>query len=216
MVDVSTASELSSTDVAVIREVYDGDNAQDLFEIELEKALQAGCKSIVIEPSALGDETARWIYVGNCLYNMTIISGMGAFLSGLALPQKPLLSLPFGITSVFCASLYNISWQFDPCCQYQVEENKRRRSTSSHRAAGRHRSTGSTSTPPPVRRKSIAEGSASVNPCPVILIKQPNTQVPRRVILQSVMAVSAFAFSIWRVSGVNTVFAAAAANAMAD
>ena len=32
--------ELAPSDTAVIREVYDSDNAQELFEMELERALQ--------------------------------------------------------------------------------------------------------------------------------------------------------------------------------
>ena len=32
--------ELEPSDIAVIREVYDSDNAQELFEMELERALQ--------------------------------------------------------------------------------------------------------------------------------------------------------------------------------
>ena len=33
-------TELGPSDVAVIREVYDSDNAQELFEMELERALE--------------------------------------------------------------------------------------------------------------------------------------------------------------------------------
>lgn len=27
---------------------------------------------------------------------------------------------PLAATSLFCTGLYTVSWQFDPCCQYQV------------------------------------------------------------------------------------------------
>lgn len=30
------------------------------------------------------------------------------------------LSVPFTTVSVFCAGLYMISWQLDPCCKYQI------------------------------------------------------------------------------------------------
>ena len=33
-------SDLSPSDVAIIREVYDNDNSEDIFQMELEKALQ--------------------------------------------------------------------------------------------------------------------------------------------------------------------------------
>lgn len=50
--------------------------------MELERALDAKCAVIVIEPTQLGDETARWISVGNCLHKTAVISGFGALLSG--------------------------------------------------------------------------------------------------------------------------------------
>ena len=34
--------QLSSTDVAVVREVYDSDNSEDIFRMELERALEVG------------------------------------------------------------------------------------------------------------------------------------------------------------------------------
>ena len=35
-------SELTPNDVAIIREVYDSDNSEELFQMELERALQVG------------------------------------------------------------------------------------------------------------------------------------------------------------------------------
>ena len=46
-------------DVAIIRELYQGSQDQERFEVELERALDARCHTIVIEPARLGDETAR-------------------------------------------------------------------------------------------------------------------------------------------------------------
>lgn len=45
------------------------------------------------------------------------------FISGFAWPDKPLIYTPLGIVSFFCTGIYDISWQFDPCCQYQVNKN---------------------------------------------------------------------------------------------
>lgn len=70
------------TNVAVIQEVYDGEYSQQCFAIELERALDAGCEVIVIEPQQLGDETARWISVGNCLHKTAVVSGLGAIVTG--------------------------------------------------------------------------------------------------------------------------------------
>lgn len=73
---------LHRTNVAVIQEVYDGEYSQQCFAIELERALDVGCEVIVIEPTQLGDETARWISVGNCLHKTAVVSGVGALVTG--------------------------------------------------------------------------------------------------------------------------------------
>lgn len=67
----------------MIREVYDSEYAHQAFAMELERALDAGCSIIVIEPTQLGDETARWIYVGNCLHKTAVLCGLGAVVTGI-------------------------------------------------------------------------------------------------------------------------------------
>ena len=132
-----------STEIAVIREIYDGENAQERFELELERALEAAVPVIVIEPVRLGDETARWIAVGNCLHKTSVLAGLGSVLSGICFKRvllylfkivflnihrllgifcdnRPYLYTPLGLLSLFCTGLYTASWQFDPCCKYQV------------------------------------------------------------------------------------------------
>ncbi|RVE48174.1 hypothetical protein evm_007234 [Chilo suppressalis] len=69
-------SDLKPSSVAIIREVYDSENAHIKFEMELERALEAGVRVIVIEPEPLGEETARWIYVGNLLHKISVYSGL--------------------------------------------------------------------------------------------------------------------------------------------
>nr|XP_009939726.1 PREDICTED: transmembrane protein 11, mitochondrial [Opisthocomus hoazin] len=114
---------LSSTDCYIVHEIYNGENAQDQFEYELEQALEAQYKYIVIEPTRIGDETARWITVGNCLHKTAVLAGTTCLFTPLALPAdySHYISLPAGVLSVACCTLYGISWQFDPCCKYQVE-----------------------------------------------------------------------------------------------
>lgn len=73
---------LHPSNVAVIREVYDSEYAHEHFAMELERALDASCTVIIIEPTKLGDETARWIDAGNCLQKTAVISGVGAIISG--------------------------------------------------------------------------------------------------------------------------------------
>jgi len=65
---------INQEDTAIIREVYDNDNSQEMFEQELDNALEAGYKYIIIEPTQLADETVRWITVGNFLSQTAIIS----------------------------------------------------------------------------------------------------------------------------------------------
>ncbi|MPC57393.1 Transmembrane protein 11, mitochondrial [Portunus trituberculatus] len=31
--------------------------------------------------------------------------------------------MPLGTLSLFCTGVYTASWQFDPCCKYQVRLN---------------------------------------------------------------------------------------------
>ncbi|KAG2455426.1 TMM11 protein, partial [Polypterus senegalus] len=114
---------LSATDCYIVHEIYNGENAQEQFEYELEQALEAQYKYIVIEPTRIGDETARWITVGNCLHKTAVLSGTACLLSplSLSLEYSRYVALPAGALSVACAALYGISWQFDPCCKYQVE-----------------------------------------------------------------------------------------------
>lgn len=74
--------DYGTTDTAIIREVYDSENAHEAFGEELERALEAGCQMIIIEPSRLGDETARWIAVGNCLHKTAVVAGLGSIVTG--------------------------------------------------------------------------------------------------------------------------------------
>ncbi|KAL2720931.1 hypothetical protein V1478_009977 [Vespula squamosa] len=107
--------------VAIIREVYDSENAHETFEYELERALESECTLIIIEPSKLGDETSRWITVGNCLHKTATLSGLTAITTGLIWGDRPYICGTLGFVSLITCGLYTLSWQFDPCCQYQVE-----------------------------------------------------------------------------------------------
>uniref|UniRef100_H2ZAL8 Transmembrane protein 11 n=1 Tax=Ciona savignyi TaxID=51511 RepID=H2ZAL8_CIOSA len=114
----------------VIREIYNGAGCQEKFEYELECALEANVDYIVIEPTKLGEETSRWIRVGNCLHKTSVLSGLTALILPRILPEMPLpsnviIGAPAALLSVSCAALYGISWQFDPCCKYQVTVSSR-------------------------------------------------------------------------------------------
>ena len=107
----------------MIREIYEHESSQEEFEVELDRALDSGVKTIVIEPSKLGDEAARWIMCGNCLHKTAVLSGLGSFVCAGMWPHRGEIFMPLGFLSVMCAGVYAISWQFDPCCKYQVETN---------------------------------------------------------------------------------------------
>ncbi|XP_018320730.1 transmembrane protein 11 homolog, mitochondrial-like [Agrilus planipennis] len=115
-----------SSNIAFIREVYDSEYAHQVFALELEKALDAGCSVIVIEPTQLGEDTAQWITVGNCLHKTAVFSGLASLTAGFIWPDRPLASTPLAALSFLCTSLYTASWQFDNCVKYQVEKDPRK------------------------------------------------------------------------------------------
>ena len=49
--------------------------------------VQVGCRTIIIEPTKLGDETSRWISIGNLLHKVALMSGFGAFAIGIMFAQ---------------------------------------------------------------------------------------------------------------------------------
>lgn len=78
---------------------------------------------IVIEPVGLGDRAIRWIRVGNFLHKSAVLASLGALVTAPFLPFKTatFVVLPLGVFGVLCAGVYDFSWQFDPCCKYQVD-----------------------------------------------------------------------------------------------
>lgn len=110
-------------DCAIIQEIYDNGNAQEQFEIDLDQALEAQRGIIIIEPAKLGDETSRWITIGNCLHKTAVLAGVTCLAAPVLIPTNfaNFVSIPMGTLSIICASIYGVSWQFDPCCKYQVE-----------------------------------------------------------------------------------------------
>lgn len=113
--------------MAVIREMYNGLDAQELFETELDKAIEAGIDVIVIEPRRLGEETARWIGFGSCLSQTAFVAGTGSILTSFLCRHKPLVYCPLSGLSLFCAAFYNFSWKSDPCSKYRTCTDEERR-----------------------------------------------------------------------------------------
>jgi len=165
--------ELRPSDVVIIREIYDGENAQEIFEQELDKALEANCRAVIIEPSRLGDNTARWIATGNCLHKTAVLGGIGAVIFGTIWPDRPYLFLPLGVLSISCTTIYTLSWQGDPCRHYQVETN-------------------------PVELASLPLARLTTS-SPVVLVRKEDR---RRIMLHSTVSLCAFIYCAWRFSEV--------------
>jgi len=159
------------SDCFVVSDSYDFETTLSL----LESALDTQAPVIIIEPAELGDETSRWIRVGNCLHKTAVLSAIGCVAVGAAVP---LVSSSVGITascvglglsSVLCAALYALSWQFDPCCKYQPTDDTKI-----------------------LRRLPFVLLSSTA---PVVLVRRDDT---RRRWLQNLLATAAALMCIWR------------------
>eukprot|EP00794_Sanderia_malayensis_P008841 gene8841-9789_t len=127
-VDTAEDSEWSATpEYIVIREVFGSEDPDTYSEEQLEDALEDEITYIVIEPSRVGNETSKWILLGNFLHKTTVLAGLGCLSSGLLLPTKyrNYICIPLGVMSLSSVLIYGMSWQYDPCCKYQVEHNPR-------------------------------------------------------------------------------------------
>lgn len=138
--------------------------------MELDKALEEGIDVIVIEPTRLGDETARWIAFGNCLHKTAVLAGMGSIVTAFIWTDSPYICLPLGMLSILSTSIYTLSWQFDPCVKYQVETDF---------------------------KKLLANYPqlSLLSTSPVVLVRKDNS---RRRMLHSGISLIATIFCIWR------------------
>lgn len=95
-------------------------------------------------------------------------------LTGLIWTDRPYVYTPLGALSLFCTGLYTVSWQMDPCCQYQVESD-------------------------PAKLEKLSAISALVSTLasatPVVLVRQDNT---RRNLLHAGVSLLATLFCAWR------------------
>ncbi|KAK3090008.1 hypothetical protein FSP39_008466, partial [Pinctada imbricata] len=143
------------------------------FEAELEDALVSKIKYIIIEPAKLGGETSRWIRVGNFLHKSAVVSGVCSITCLSYAPEREYIFYPLGFYSVFASGLYAISWQFDPCCKYQVETNVR-------------------------KLKDLPLNSLSAS-SPVVLVRKDDY---RRKVLQNIISLVAASLCTWKLYNV--------------
>ena len=110
----------------IIHDLYKTDHfANEILEEQLENALESQIDHIIIEPRQVGDETSKWIQVGNFLHKTSVLSGLSCLLVPLICPfrYQHYFSIPLSTMNLACTTLYDLSWQYDPCCKYQVERN---------------------------------------------------------------------------------------------
>lgn len=93
------------------------------------------------------------------------------YFTGLIWGDQPYICGPLGFISVISCGLYTVSWQFDPCCQYQVETD--------------------TSKLPHVELLAVLGPSS-----PTFLVRKDDT---RRRILHTTITLVALSISAWRV-----------------
>lgn len=115
---------VSNNCVTVIREVYENGLAAEYFAMQLDYALESGIRTIVIEPSRLGRETAHWLSIGNMLRRSAFAAGSLCLISGAF--GKDSICLPLGALATAMSSVYIISWRPDPCSRYRVEKSAHR------------------------------------------------------------------------------------------
>ena len=160
----------NTSDLAVIRELYNN-GAHELYENELERALDKTCETIVIEPTRLGEETARWIMIGDCLRKTASLSGFGSIVGGFVWPDKPFIYCPMATISLLSTGIH-LSWQFDSCYNYKVESDM---------------------------KKLVLNNIASADtPTAVVLVKRSNYEIRKNSFLHTAISLIAFAFSAWK------------------
>ena len=101
----------------------DGEEGAPSLECQFEEALEREYALIIIEPVGLGNDSIRWIKVGNFLHKMAVIASITTLTTTPFMPTRIALftTVPLGLLSVSCTILYCVSWQSDPCCKYQVD-----------------------------------------------------------------------------------------------
>lgn len=172
--DAYTSSLAADADrqLSVIREMYNGVDAQELFENELDRALDAACEVIVIEPERLGEDTARWIGLGDCLNSTVLVAGSGSIVACVVWQEKPYVYCPLTGLALFCAAFYNFSWKQDPCSMYRTATESERHARMQH--------------------------LLPYSPKHTVLIRRLARESDHRSLIQSTVALISLTFSVWK------------------
>ncbi|XP_059148059.1 transmembrane protein 11-B, mitochondrial-like [Physella acuta] len=157
-------------DLTILLKIYEHEYSTEELKAELNRVLESNAQTIIVEPARLGEDTVRWIARGNRLNETAVLSGVGCLVGGLFLPNRGIVFLLMGFTSVVCAGVYAISWQFDPCCKYQVEYDHM-----------------------PVPKTPLLSLTATT---PVVLVRKDDY---RKKVLQSILAIAAGSFCFYKI-----------------
>lgn len=113
---------LDPTQYTVIHNPVEGDETNSV-ECAFEQALEQEFTVIVVEPIDLGHRCIKWIRVGNFLHKSAVLSSFAILAITPFIPVRISLftSVPLGVFGLSCVTIYGVSWQFDPCCKYQVD-----------------------------------------------------------------------------------------------
>lgn len=191
------------SDLVIIREIFDG--AHDLFENELEHALDIGCQTIVIEPCRLGEETARWIAFGDVLARTSIFTGLGSVVSGLLWPDRPLAQFSLLATSLLTNSVHTLSWQSDICSSYKVDRSPDAwdKLVADAKTPQYSDSVSLVTSTDYLHNMSTNNGRKD-KASPVILCRRPDGEIRRSNWFKAAVSLLAFAFSMFRLIKTTT------------
>ena len=153
----------------IIRDFGDNDLNEENTENELERAFEQKAEVIIVEHVTLGEDTAKWIKVGNVLHKTAVLSGTVCVLGEMLDEKRDYFYFSCGMFSIVCASIYFFSWQHDPCCKYQVEDNVQRLETLLHSVS---------------------------NATPIVLVKKDDS---RRKKLHNIIAILSGFVCAWRI-----------------
>uniref|UniRef100_A0A915KX31 Uncharacterized protein n=1 Tax=Romanomermis culicivorax TaxID=13658 RepID=A0A915KX31_ROMCU len=127
---LSSAASSPPLRIRVVQEIFNEDDV-GMHEYNLEQldmALEDKSQIVVIEPKRLGDQTKRWIKMGNFLSQLVTVSGLSSLIITVAYstpkckPNWCFLGTLYGVC-LTTHVLYRVSWCCDPCVDYQVEND---------------------------------------------------------------------------------------------
>uniref|UniRef100_A0A5S6PZA5 Uncharacterized protein n=1 Tax=Trichuris muris TaxID=70415 RepID=A0A5S6PZA5_TRIMR len=119
----SSSSPVTSPQIAIIDDIFPRDNNFDSINAmaQLDKALEEKYPIIVIEPKTLGEQTSRWIEIGNMLHRSSVLLSIGSIVTVFSYPKATKVWCCTCSAAAVCLLLYWFGWSSDPCSHYRLE-----------------------------------------------------------------------------------------------